>query len=324
MKKRVTMLDVAKAANVTPQTVSRAFRNAPDISEETRERILRIATNLNYVKNNTASTLRNGNSKHIAIVYDILTNIYFSVMINYLQGCLMEKGYSVMVIAIPNIKLDAATYKFAVSHDAAGLISFLEPDDDVSALVEAYEIPVLLLGRRTEMANVDYLRTDDEGGGRCAARRLLALGCKRPAFLSIDLRVSCAYDRYKGFAEEIAKWDLPEPLVLNGYDQGWEDSFARQFSDCETAPDGLFCFNDMLAFNALYIFEKYRLPRIKIVGFDCIQKEIHIPNRLTSVGVDKQSMAARAAEIIVYRIENGFGLQIGETMPVEIADGESA
>ena len=44
------MIDVARAANVTPQTVSRAIRNAPEVSEETRERVLRIARELNYVK----------------------------------------------------------------------------------------------------------------------------------------------------------------------------------------------------------------------------------------------------------------------------------
>ena len=81
MKKvRVTMRDVARAANVTPQTVSRAIRNAPEVSAETREKVLKVAAELNYVKNNSASSLRCGNSKLIVIIYDHLVNVYFSIM----------------------------------------------------------------------------------------------------------------------------------------------------------------------------------------------------------------------------------------------------
>ena len=82
-KSRVTIRDVALVARVTPQTVSRAIRNAPEVSAETREKILKVAAELNYVKNNSASSLRCGNSKLIVIVYDHLVNIYFSIMIDY-------------------------------------------------------------------------------------------------------------------------------------------------------------------------------------------------------------------------------------------------
>ena len=91
-KSRVTIRDVARVARVTPQTVSRAIRNAPEVSAETREKVLKVAAELNYVKNNSASSLRCGNSKLIVIVYDHLVNIYFSIMIDYLQTCFREQN----------------------------------------------------------------------------------------------------------------------------------------------------------------------------------------------------------------------------------------
>ena len=75
-KKRVTIKDVARIAGVTPQTVSRAFRNTEDISKETRERILQIASEMGYVQNASARSLRNGSSKLIAIIYDNIMNSY--------------------------------------------------------------------------------------------------------------------------------------------------------------------------------------------------------------------------------------------------------
>lgn len=97
---RVTIKDVARVANVTPQTVSRALRNAPDISVSMRERILKIASDLDYVKNNTAISLRQGTSKLICVVYDNLVNVYFSIMTDFLQQSLRERGYSVLTLAL--------------------------------------------------------------------------------------------------------------------------------------------------------------------------------------------------------------------------------
>ena len=65
---RVTIKDVAKMAGVTPQTVSRALRNAPEIADSTRKRVLEIAEQLNYVRNSTACAFRGGKTKIIAVV----------------------------------------------------------------------------------------------------------------------------------------------------------------------------------------------------------------------------------------------------------------
>lgn len=319
MKKstRVTMQDVARAANVTPQTVSRALRNGPEISEETRTRILRIAEELHYVKNTTASSLRLGNSHLIVIVYDELINLYFSIMIDYLQTALRERGYTVFVLSVEERRLNRSAYEFAVSRSSAGIVSFLEPEEEISSLVEDFGIPVLLFGRRTQEPGIDYLRTDDEEGGRIAARRLIVRGCKRPVYLSVNLAVSCAYDRYSGFCEEFGKYGI-EPRVL--IDRGdLEEQLQALFNT--DAPDGIFCFNDMMAFNSLYLMEQRGLPLVNIIGFDAIQQELHIPYRLTSVGTDKRAMAERAAELILRRIEGSEEERITETLSVTLYGG---
>ena len=149
-KTRVTMIDVARAANVTPQTVSRAIRNAPEVSEETRERVLRIARELNYVKNNTASSLRGGNGKLIGVVYDNLMNVYYSITVDYLQRELRRRGYSLLAISLPAFKFGRETYEFALSHNVDGIISFLEPDGEIASLIKDFGVPVLLFVRRTE------------------------------------------------------------------------------------------------------------------------------------------------------------------------------
>lgn len=127
--------------------VSRAIRNAPEISAETRERVLKVAAELNYVKNDSASSLRCGNSKLIVIIYDHLVNIYFSIMIDYLQTYFRERDYSILMMSVTKHRLNRSDYEFAMSHNIAGIVSFLEPDEEVAGILDSFVVPVLLFGQ---------------------------------------------------------------------------------------------------------------------------------------------------------------------------------
>ena len=95
-KTRTTIKDIAKLAGVSTQAVSLALRDAPDISVATKRKVQEIANQLNYHKNATASNLRLGSSRIIAIVYDELKNFYYSIMIDFIQSYLRDHGYSVL------------------------------------------------------------------------------------------------------------------------------------------------------------------------------------------------------------------------------------
>ena len=322
MSKRITIKDVAKAANVTPQTVSRAMRNAPDISLETRERILEIAAKLNYVKNSTASALRSGSTRLIAVVFDNLRNVFFSIMADYIQFCLKERGYTMLTLSQPKAMLDEEAYMTAASHNVDGIISFIEPEDEISSLIEKYNVPVLLFGRRTEIAGVDYVYTDDVKGGMLAAKKLLEADCRKLLMISEVLSLTCAYDRFQGFKTELEANGLkPDLLIRSGLDI---EVFGEKISELgknSDYPDGIFCFNDMIAFETLFYIEKYNLPSVKIVGYDNIQEEIKIPKRLTSVGTDKLKLCERAVSVLLNKIENGCTFTQREKADVFLADG---
>ena len=313
-KSRVTIRDVALVARVTPQTVSRAIRNAPEVSAETREKVLKVAAELNYVKNNSASSLRCGNSKLIVIVYDHLVNIYFSIMIDYLQTCFREQNYSIFMLSVTKHQLDRSDYEFAISHNVAGIVSFLEPDKEVTEMLDNFAIPVLLFGRRTDIKSVDYICMDDEEGGRLAARRFVEKGCKRSVYVSVGT-ASCAYDRFMGFKKELEGAGAKTPRILDSMDC-FEENFSALFENSETVPDSFFCFSDMVAFDVIYRLEKMGIKNAQVIGFDDIQKEVRIPKRLISVGTDKRAMAQRAVNVLVSRIEEGRGPRVSDMFGV--------
>lgn len=323
-KARVTIKDVARIAMVTPQTVSRALRAAPDIAESTKTRVLEIASNLNYVKNSTASALRRGSTRLIGVIYDNLINLYFSVMTDFIQFCLKERGYSMLTISVRSFHLNEEAYMAAVSHNVDGIISFLEPDEELTELIKSYNVPVLLFGRRTNVKRIDCIHTDDEEGGRLAAARLADDGCKNAVCITEALELTCAYDRYHGFEEELKRRGISKPRIVDPNVPGLEQQLLSLMKSPEGFPDGIFCFNDMLAFETLYFIEKNNLPSVKVIGYDNVQQEIHIPRRLTTVGTDKLALAKRAAEMIISKVETGDTNRAIEKKGVFLVEGTTA
>ena len=309
---------------VTPQTVSRALRDAPDIAESTKTRVLEIASNLNYVKNSTASALRRGSTRLIGIIYDNLINLYFSVMTDFIQFCLKERGYSMLTISVRSFHLNEEAYMAAVSHNVDGIISFLEPDEELTELIKSYNVPVLLFGRRTNVKRIDCIHTDDEEGGRLAAARLADDGCKNAVCITEALELTCAYDRYHGFEEDLKRRGISKPRIVNPNVPGLEQQLLSLMKSPEGFPDGIFCFNDMLAFETLYFIEKNNLPSVKVIGYDNVQQEIHIPRRLTTVGTDKLALAKRATEMIISKVETGDTNRAIEKKGVFLVEGTTA
>lgn len=319
-KARVTIKDVAKKANVTPQTVSRAFRNTRDISEKTKNRILKIAAELGYVKNSSATSLRCGTSRLIAVIYDNHINLYFSIMLELVQSSLRAQGYSTLTLSNPDKRLTKEAYLFALSHGVGGIFSFLEPEEGVGELIDRYHVPVLLFGRRTALKNVDYIYSNDCEGGRLAARKFIESGCKRVGYIAESMSITCVYDRYSGFETELKEKGLAPAFIVDTGAIDLENKVLAIYRDCPP-PDGIFCFNDMLAFDVLCVLDQNGLPPTKIIGYDNLQHEIRLPRRLTTVGTDKAAMVEKATAMLVQRLQNADGEYMAKEEGVFLVDG---
>lgn len=308
MTKRVTIKDIAAEAGITPQAVSRALRGERDISEATRQRVRKIAERLNYVKNSFAGALRSGDSRMIAVVYDNPINLYFSFMTAYLHESLKARGYSMLMMVEPVRRLSAEMYLSVLSRNVGGILSFLEPDEEVGKLIDDYGVPVVLVGRRSDLSNVDCVYTDDEKGGRLAAEYLAGLGLTKIACFSENLDLTCARDRFRGFCGALSERGLlREELCFFPDGEGAGTRLERFLKEGE-AFDGLFCFSDFFAYEAVCLFSE-RGKTVPVVGYDDVREKIPLPAAIPSVGSDKWSIAEIAVEMLLARIpgENGRG-----------------
>lgn len=109
--KNITIKDIAKMCNVGVSTVSRAMNNHPDINQETKEKILSVIEEYNYVPNNSARNLKRSESKSIAILIKGISNPFFSDMIRIIEEEIQRKKYSCIIQRVEDSanEIDAAT-----------------------------------------------------------------------------------------------------------------------------------------------------------------------------------------------------------------------
>lgn len=322
MSKRITIKDVATAAGISPQAVSRALRGADDISEQTKERVRSIAESLNYVKNSAACSLRSGGTKMIALVYDNPINLYFSYMTAYLYESLKARGYSILTMVEPVRRFSAGLYLSVLSRNVDGVLSFLEPDEETGRLIEVYGVPVVLVGRRSDVGNVDCVYTDDKKGGRAAARYLMERGAKKIVCFSENLDLTCARDRFEGFKAELTQAGLFDKDLCFFLDGGKASERWAEFLSSGRSFDGVFCFSDFLAYETICILSA-RGINVPVVGYDDVREKIPLPGPIPSVGSDKRGIAEASVELLLDRISRNA--QSAENPPnAQNAEGREA
>lgn len=310
-KERTTIKDVAREANVTAQTVSRVCRNLGNVAPKTKERVLEACRKLNYLPNKTAISLRSGMVDSIAVVFDSLRNVYFSIMTDYINEEIAKHDYDIRPFFVRRSVIDSDIYLAAVSSGVSAVISFLEPADELESTVELYGVPMMVFGRRTELPNVDYVTTDDVEGGRLAAEELVAHGCNNIAFVGEAFGMTCVQDRLKGFSEGLAAHGKTFHTVVH---TDWLAGNKEAKIMLEKS-DGIFCFNDVFAYDILSAID---CSNKTIVGYDDLQSDLPMPVTLTSVGVDKRAYVALAVNSLFERIYGNNASPVRQKYPVTL------
>ncbi|MFD1093744.1 LacI family DNA-binding transcriptional regulator [Providencia vermicola] len=148
-----TIIDIAKRANVTDITVSRAFNHPEMVKKETRDKILAIAQELNYVPNLFARNLKNKNSRIIGVVTDSTFNPFYVVLIQTVSRLAKEKGYQVMIFdSDSDEKAEKTAIETLVSYKASGiLLSPVRDDKDYQpsylSLIDQHNVPLVFVDR---------------------------------------------------------------------------------------------------------------------------------------------------------------------------------
>lgn len=278
-----TIKDIAREAGVSITTVSLVLNNKESrISQETRERILRIAKENNYNPNSSARALVTKKTNTLGLIIPDISNPFFSGLAKAIETEAQKHNYSIIFCnSDEKGKKDVANLSLLVSKQVDGLIistslrnSDLDHIQQFNRIVYESSIPVVAIDRQIPLKNYNYVSIDHMEGGFLATRHLLKLGHKRIGCITGPLESTSAQERYNGYMNALSMFGIQTDnnLVFHG-DYQLEAGMKGAFTLIERGVSAIFACNDMMACGA------YRQARLmgktigknfSIIGYDNI------------------------------------------------------
>lgn len=332
MTKRVTVVDIARAAGVSKSTVSLVLRGSPLVGDKRREKVRAAIRDLGYVYNRGAANLRQATSRIVGIVVNDLTNSFFAELAVGMDNIVQSSGY-VHFLANSGENVDRQREVIASmrEHGIVGLI--LSPArgttaSDLKPLAES-GIPTVLVVRDVPGARVSSLVSDGYTGARAAVRHLVSLGHRRIAFLGGYDDTHVFVERHRGYRDGLAEAAIRPDATLTipstAARAGGFDAGERMLRLAER-PTAALCFNDAVAFG---LCDALRGAGIEpgrdfgLVGFDDVIEARSAVPALTTVSVDPQGMGQKAAQLIFKQINAGRAEAESVVTSVRLAVRES-
>ena len=309
----VNLKELARQLNLSVSTVSRALHDSYEISQETKDRVLQLATQLNYQPNPYASSLRKQKSKTIAVVVPEINNNFFSLAINGISSVAQEKDYHVLIyFTHENLQQEISIARHLQSGRVDGvLISLSSETNNVEHLTDLRErgVPIVFFDRVAESMDTAAITTDDYESGFKATEHLIEQGCRSIAYLLISKNLSIGTRRMQGYKDALQKHNIQhdESLIVHGTNDSTENySLVKKLLNKKDRPDGIFASVEKLAIASYHVCNDLGLNipcDVKIISFCNLETASLLKPSLTTITQPAFNIGKRAAVILFKTLE---------------------
>lgn len=310
-----TIKDVAREVGVSPMTVSRALRDSPLVSVETKQKVLQVAEKLGYIPNLLARGLVQNRSALIGLVVTEVANPFFAPVITAIQAIARARNYLVIIGDSERLASseDACLKQFGQMRVSGLVITPLDADSSALRAWRKSGTPVVVIARRWEYG--DCVAVDNVAGGRMVGDHLVRLGHRHIACICLDEPGNTAVgDRVQGFRQVLdeAGIGLAQESLIFTKTVRVEDGIraADTLLNRSPRPSAVFVTADRLAVGFIHrLLERgVRVPDdVAIVGYDDIRYSAFLQVPLTTVALPKREMGEMAAQLLFERIERPVG-----------------
>lgn len=309
---RATLDDIAAKLGISSITVSRAFRNPGKVADELRERIIKVADELGYVRNRAASTLASARSMNIAVIIPSLSNAVFVDILNGIDKILRPRGYQMLLgVSHYSSEEEDALVRAYLAFDPDGIIlPSLNYREATRHLLEKTGVPVVHLMELSDQPHVHCVGFSQEAAGKTMTQHLLAKGYKRIAFVAsqLDSRTLARGRGYRDALVEAGLYDqkrelmVPDPssIALGGR---LLQRLLQQAPDTDAA---FFC-NDDLAQGALFECARQQISvpaQLAIAGFNDLSASASTVPSLTTIATPRFDIGVQGANMLLSLIEH--------------------
>lgn len=327
---RVNMLDVARLANVSKSTVSRAMKNDPRISEETRQAVASAVKQLNYKTNVLMQSLLTTRTGNIGVLLPAISNSFWSIILTAIENCAYQAGINVMYMNTHgNEEKEKAGLNQLIEKRVDGIIITPSPENlDRQHFVELLnsQIPFVILDRSFSDLAVNYVYSDDYKGSYLATEHLIKLNHQRIGHIGGATSVSSGKDRLQGYLDAMIEHRMPinkDYIICTHFynmEQYGYDS-TMNLLQLKQRPTAIFAETDEAA-RGVYraIFERgLRIPEdISVVGYANLDFAEYLRVPLTTVEQPARTLGESAFNLLLKHINDSEAEKETVVLPTKL------
>ena len=321
---QTTIIDIAKALGISKSTVSRALTNHPNVNAKTRQRILDMAAQVDYQRNQLAISLLTNRTGTVGIMVPEFISFFFPRVIIGAQEELARSGYNVVIChSNESYETEVANAKSLLASRVDGLIVSHTKETrnfDHFRVFQRKGIPVVFFNRVCEDMDVPKVTVDDYSGAFQAVTHLIQTGRRRIAHLAGPDTLTNSRSRLDGYRDAIQQNGLTiEPELIISYDLNIDKAniYVNHLLNLDNPPDALFTINDPTALEALNVAKRrgLRVPDdLAIVGFSDDPISALIEPGLTTIAQPVDGLGKEAARLLIRQLMNDSAFLPAETV----------
>lgn len=314
--KKITLKEIANELGISVSTVSKALKDYPDVSSETKSKVVELAESLHFTPNTFAQSLRSQQSKTIGVIIPSMVHYFFSSIIDAVLKEAEAKGYMVIIMqSNEDYELEKKQVKLLLDKGVDGiLISLSNGTKDTAHLqrVIDFGIPLVLFDKISKLLKCSKVIINDIKASYDVVTYLINRGCKRIAYFRGDLNPQNSIDRFLGYKKALEDNNIAyDPsLVYSTPNANFDDGYQttkKALEEHHMNIDAIYTITDLTAIGAInYLNEKQiKIPdQIAVFGFSNWFMSSVITPTLSSVEQNAYKTGEKSVEILFHEIES--------------------
>ncbi|MEE1296147.1 MAG: LacI family DNA-binding transcriptional regulator [Bifidobacterium sp.] len=305
--------DVARKAQVSISTVSRSFTRPELVSQATREKVLRIAEELNFSTSRSAVALKTGRALRIALLVSDHIHLWFAAsVLEGLNEVLHQEGYDISIFQISSIEERREFFQMLPVRRNADAVIVVSFDIDADEIAQLNSINVPIIGINSvlpqERGFSASINIDDEQGSILAARHLIALGHRRIAYVRTNRDVILHFSvqqRFDAFMECCSHSGIAPQVIIANEGPDRISQVMTEIMSLDPMPTAIACQEDGIAIPLIFQLMRsgFSIPAdFSVIGFDNGTYAQDIG--LTTISQDPVQMARTAAHLTLDLIDD--------------------
>ena len=306
-----TMKDIARIAKVSTSTVSHVINNTRYVSDEIREKIMKVVNELNYTPSAVARSLKVKETKTLGMLVTATSNPFFAEVVSGVEQYCNQHHYNLIISSIDgNEQRLQQNIQTLIQKQVDGLL--LMYSDTRHAMVEQLNLnlPIVVMDWWPTELNADKIYENSEFGAYLATKTLIEQGHKNIAIITGKLDKSLAHNRLLGYQKALQDAHLPinpDWIIESHFDFEGGVEGMKKLLQITPRPTAVFACSDTIAVGVYQVAwqQGLRIPQdISVIGYDNIMLARYLTPPLTTIHQPKAELGKLAVETLLERIKS--------------------